>query len=332
MGETSPVRVDRAGAGDEPAAGQLARRELVDDREREHQPRRRAPDVAEADPDVAGPGLDGRPHAEQALGAVGARGQRDVRRLLLPVAAVGHRHALAGRGAGRAPRTPTRACRPCARRRRRARRRPAAPTRPGSPGRPRRRRPGSGSPAASSRRARRSTRRWRTAGCSPRAPGRRSCRAGRSALRGTTWRVARRPGAQHLHEGQAVRHRHRRHVEVPGRGEGRQAVDGDDRRPVDVAERVVGRARAQRHQRDGHARAEDAQHRRQQGGGQERARPACHEAQPSLHLWISALLRCGVDPQDTTGACAGAVRVPWGHDERAAVRVRLRALGPRPRP
>ena len=44
------------------------------------------------------------------------------------------------------------------------------------------------------------------------------------------------------------------------------------------------------------------------------------------------MLRCGVDPQDTSRACASAVRVPWGHDERAAVRVRLRALRPRPRP
>ena len=42
------VGVDRAGAGDEPAAGEVAGGEHVDDAEREHQPGRRAADVAEA--------------------------------------------------------------------------------------------------------------------------------------------------------------------------------------------------------------------------------------------------------------------------------------------
>ena len=60
--------------------------------------------------------------------------------------------------------------------------------------------------------------------------------------------------------------------------------------PVDVAEGVVGRARAQRHQRDRAARAEDAEHRRQQGGGQQGARPADHEHEPSAPPRITALL------------------------------------------
>ena len=160
-------------------------------------------DVAQADPDVAGPRLDGRPHAEQALGAVRARGQRDVRRLLLPVAAVGHRHALARRGAGERLGRPMRASRPCVRRRRRARRRPAAPTRPGSPGTtaPTTTRVGMASCviAASSALDSEVANCWvfssRT--CSSVLPGGKIC-AARHDLAG-----ARRPGAQHLHEGQA---------------------------------------------------------------------------------------------------------------------------------
>ena len=42
-------------------------------------------------------------------------------------------------------------------------------------------------------------------------------------------------------------------------------------------------------------------------------RPAT-STETSLHLWISALLRCGLDLQDTTGACGGAVRGTAGRD------------------
>ena len=63
IGPTLPVVVDGAGAGDELAAGEAARGELVDDAEGEHQAGARAADVGELDVDreregVVGPGRD----------------------------------------------------------------------------------------------------------------------------------------------------------------------------------------------------------------------------------------------------------------------------------
>ena len=220
MGETSPVRVDRAGAGDEAAAGQLARRELVDDREREHQPRRRPPDVAQADPDVTGPAA--RRSAAHRAGPGRGRGSPPARRPpSAPARRGGRSPSRSGRArCRRAPRTPMRAM-PTVR--------PETAT--------------SSSPTRSADAAGES---GTTAPTTTRVGDRQLRHRGELRVRlgggellgvllahlvvglagredlatGHDLAAARRPRRAALDEGQPVRHRHRRHVEVPGRGVG----------------------------------------------------------------------------------------------------------------
>ena len=204
--------------------------------EREHQPGRRAADAAEADPDVAVARLDPGRDAQQPLLAVRARAAAPTSASrLLPGPPVGDRR----------PTAPAR-CRTSAsgHGHRESTGRPDTATSSS---------PASSVPAAGEsgdqladhdpgrqrqlgQRGRLGVglRRGELVRCSPAAPARRSCPAGRRRRAAPPGGRRTRPLAQGAEQGEPVGDRHRGHVQVPGRRVDRQAVDRDDRGAVDV--------------------------------------------------------------------------------------------------